>query len=147
MYRNKMNQCIFYISSSTIPSRTANSIHVVKMCNAFVQNNNVVYLAVRGKQRYHKSDDVFKHYGVTNSFNIINIIFLPIPILASIVYGFIAALSAKKVRPDIVYCRDFLGALFAIILGQKVIFESHAPIEQSNNFIASICKKYYSGSF
>ena len=35
---------ILYISKSVIPSRTANSIHVMKMCEAFADNGHEVIL-------------------------------------------------------------------------------------------------------
>ena len=35
---------ILYISKSSIPSRTANSIHVMKMCQAFADNGHEVVL-------------------------------------------------------------------------------------------------------
>ena len=35
---------ILYISNSIIPSRTANSIHVMKMCQAFADNGHEVTL-------------------------------------------------------------------------------------------------------
>ena len=46
---------ILYISKSIIPSRTANSIHVMKMCQAFADNGHeVVLLAPNTKNRYEK---------------------------------------------------------------------------------------------
>ena len=41
---------IVYISSSTIPSRAANSIHVMKMCQAFANNGYDVVLLAPDKQ-------------------------------------------------------------------------------------------------
>ena len=46
---------LVYISNSIIPSRTANSIHVMKMCQAFADNgHDVVLLAPDIKQKYEK---------------------------------------------------------------------------------------------
>ena len=42
---------ITYISQSALPSRTANSIHVVKMCRAFAGNGiDVVLLAPENRK-------------------------------------------------------------------------------------------------
>ena len=63
---------IVYISNSIIPSRTANSIHVMKMCQAFADNGHeVLLLAPNYKEQNEKGiNDVFDFYGVRNSFKI-----------------------------------------------------------------------------
>ena len=57
---------IIYIAKSIIPSRTANSIHVMKMCQAFSDNGHeVVLLAPDMKSEYEKNvNDIYKFYGV-----------------------------------------------------------------------------------
>ena len=46
---------ILYISKSIIPSRSANSIHVMKMCQAFSDNGHEVVLIVLDiKNKYEK---------------------------------------------------------------------------------------------
>mgnify|MGYP001195289087 FL=1 len=48
---------ILYISNSIIPSRTANSIHVMKMCQAFADNGHeVILLAPDKKKKYEKKN-------------------------------------------------------------------------------------------
>ena len=47
---------IVYISNSTIPSKAANSVHVMKMCQAFADNGHeVVLLAPDRKFQYEKN--------------------------------------------------------------------------------------------
>ena len=55
---------ILYISKSIIPSRTANSIHVMKMCQAFADNGHeVVLLAPDVKNHYEKDiEDIAAFY-------------------------------------------------------------------------------------
>ena len=48
-YKIKMK--ILYISNSIIPSRTANSIHVMKMCQAFADNGHEVILLAPDKKK------------------------------------------------------------------------------------------------
>jgi hypothetical protein len=51
---------IIYISKSIIPSRTANSINVMKMCQAFADNGHeVVLLAPNLKTKYEKGIEIF----------------------------------------------------------------------------------------
>ena len=51
---------ILYISKSIIPSRTANSINVMKMCQAFAENGHeVVLLAPNLKINMKKISEIF----------------------------------------------------------------------------------------
>ena len=63
---------IVYISNSIIPSRTANSIHVMKMCQAFADNGHEVVLLApdRYKEYEEDIDDVYEYYGVRKNFEI-----------------------------------------------------------------------------
>ena len=57
---------ILYISKSMIPSRTANSIHVMKMCQAFSDNGHEVVLLAPNIKNKSETDlkDVYGYYGV-----------------------------------------------------------------------------------
>ena len=57
---------ILYLSKSIIPSRTANSINVMKMSQAFADNGHeVVLLAPNLKNKYEKDvTDIYEYYGV-----------------------------------------------------------------------------------
>ena len=64
---------ILYISKSIIPSRTANSIHVMKMCQAFADNGHeVVLLAPNIKNKVEKRciQISYEYYGVKKNFKI-----------------------------------------------------------------------------
>jgi glycosyltransferase involved in cell wall biosynthesis len=127
---------IVYLSSSTIPSRTANSIHVMKMCQAFVKNGHEVVLVVTDKKNEIEPGitDVYKFYGVDHCFDIITIPQLPIKLLGRGIAGLRAGMTAKRYAPDVVYSRCIIGCSMAAILGLPVIFESHSPVKDSNIF-------------
>ena len=57
---------ILYISNSIIPSKTANSINVMKMCQAFSENDHeVTLLAPDRKNEYEKKvNDIYEYYGI-----------------------------------------------------------------------------------
>ncbi len=126
---------IAYISKSIIPSRTANSIHVMKMCQAFADNGHeVVLLAPDSKNQYEKNvDDIFDHYGVRKNFKIKKLYHPNIKggaimyILAIFFYLFIN----KKF--DLVYGRFLHGVFLATLLNNKVVYETHAPILDKKN--------------
>lgn len=66
---------IVYISSSTIPSRTANSIHVMKMCQAFSKNGHQATLLAPDNHNEYEPDVecVYCYYGVDQCFEIIKL--------------------------------------------------------------------------
>lgn len=125
---------VTYISSSIIPSRTANSIHVMKVCQAFSElGHEVTLLAPDVKDNYEKDiTDVYEFYGTSNIFNIAKLPWLTYLKGTSLFYGFFAALKSHRMNADLVFCRDFHGAFFASLMGKKVVYESHTPICDSN---------------
>lgn len=68
---------LIYISNSIIPSRMANSIHVMKMCQALADNGHeVVLLAPDRKEKYENNiDDIYEYYGVKKNFYIKKLFF------------------------------------------------------------------------
>ncbi|MCD6107573.1 MAG: glycosyltransferase family 4 protein [Caldisericaceae bacterium] len=120
---------ITYISSSTIPSRTANSIHVMKMCQAFARNGHEVVLIVPDTKHGTQSgvEDVFSFYGVNRCFEIVQLPWLKFK-GRGYCYGYFAAKKAKSLKPDIVYCRNTVGCFLSARFGLPVVFESHAPL-------------------
>ncbi len=57
---------ILYVSNSIIPSKFANSINVMKMCQAFANNGHDVTLLVpdRKTEFTNRSVNVYDYYGV-----------------------------------------------------------------------------------
>ena len=123
---------IVYIATSTIPSRTANSIHVMKMCQAFARNGHEVTLIVPDNQANCEPgvEDVFDFYGVERCFEILYLPLLPVK-GKGLIFGALAGGKAKRLQPDLVYGRDLPGCFSASLQGLPVVFESHAPIEGS----------------
>lgn len=118
-----------YLARSIIPSRTANSIHVMKMCQAFAINNSqVILLTPNFDSSTEKNDDLFAYYGVENYFNIRK---LPLPAVRSgtRLYGLIAALKAKSTDADIAYGRCLQSCFFSSLLGLSVTYEAHKTLE------------------
>lgn len=121
---------IAYIASSIIPSRTANSVHVMKMCQAFANNGHDVDLLIPNKaDKSIHAEDVYDFYGVEKCFRITRI-----PLLKSkigfFVYTFRAVWKAKKMNPDLVYTRFLYSAFLSLLFGLPTIYEIHAPFER-----------------
>lgn len=122
---------ILYISYSTIPSKTANSIHVMKMCNALAElGHEVILIAPDGVEVKEKNvQDVYEYYGVKNRFNI-HKVSLSVGKLGSIKYALSIAVLLFKFKPDLVFGRYCLGCCLSASLGFRTIFESHIPFKE-----------------
>jgi len=117
---------IVYLSGSSIPSRRANSIHVMRMCEAFARNGHETILI--GKQcEAVCTGDPHAFYGVEKGFDLVllpwrsvrvaNILLLPR------LYG-----RLRRYDPGeaLIYARDIYGAYMAIRMGFRVIYEAHS---------------------
>lgn len=155
---------IVYLSGAVLPSRTANSIHIMKMCQAFaVCGHDVTLFAhVKNNTDY---DDVFNHYGIEQKFEIQPLINTGLPYFGH-VNGLIMALKAWKSKPDFIIGRHPTGCYFAVKAQIPTFFEIHGPINAAgrttnrlfNKMIASdsfqrlivithSLKKYYEAHF
>lgn len=119
---------IIYISSSVVPSKAANSIHVMKMSEAFAQHGHDVILIARDSRERNTQDNfnVYDYYGVKRCFDILWFPW-PAPKIGGLVYGWYCFRSLPKLAPDVVYARSIYGALVAVNRGLPCIYEAHTP--------------------
>src|SRR5574338_567160 len=106
------------IAGSTIPSDTANSLQVMKACQALVQIGQEVTLLVPGVKS--TSVDLRKHYGLETDF--------PIEWLSSSsrrLFTWNAVRRAQALDADLVYSWFPQSAVFGLLRGLPVIFEIH----------------------
>ena len=140
---------ILYISKSIIPSRSANSIHVIKMCQAFADNGHeVVLLAPDIKDQYEKDvDDIYEYYGVRKNFNIKKLLHPNLkvgPFLYTISIFFYLFFNNNF---NLIYGRFLHGCYVATLLKNRVIFESHTPIFYEKNHKLIVFKKLIKSKF
>lgn len=122
---------IIYISDATLPSRAANSVQVMKMCQAFSKAGNMVDLiARRGRETEFFDGTTYEYYGVEPCFGIKKIRCHSTGI-GAFVYGITAGLKAVGMRPDLIYGRSILGCFMGALFRCPVIYESHTPIGES----------------
>jgi len=118
---------LYYLSPSEIPSRTANSVHVMKMCRAFAGNGNDVTLYA--KEGDFKVADDYSHYSVKRSFDIVK---CKRPrarkLKGDLLY---AAEVARRIRmgplPDLFYARHIYSLAAVARFGVPMIHEAHNP--------------------
>lgn len=116
---------IVYIVDFEIPSKSASSVHVMKMCDAFAQDGHIVTLVCLSNSHVDESN-VFSQYDVQSGFSIR-------PVRVPKIKGrlFLFALRANRIiracKPDLVYSRAILSSLLP---ARKfpIIVEAHKPV-------------------
>jgi glycosyltransferase involved in cell wall biosynthesis len=118
---------LVYVGNSAIPSRSANSINVMKMCAAFSGLGHEVVLLTPNRGPIEQDvDDIYDFYGVERSFDVR---VLPWRGIAgrSFMYAFRAAYEARRRNWRLVYTRFVRGAFACALLRVPVVLEVHAP--------------------
>ncbi len=113
---------IAYLSAAVIPSWTANSVQVMKVCQALTQNGEEVTLYAPGKTST-TWEALASHYGVTARFPIRWISFTPA--FKKIDFVFSALRLARKQQADLVYTRLLWAAVLGLLFRFPVILEIH----------------------
>ena len=124
---------IHYVALSTIPSRTANSIQIMKMCKAFSNGENLVTCIIpKYNRNEYRNMDPFKFYGINQNFQIYRIPWIGIKIY-TLIYSILAIFYSLRNKVDLIYTRNILIAFISVLLGIETIFESHFPFESISN--------------
>jgi glycosyltransferase involved in cell wall biosynthesis len=119
---------IVYVSNSArIPSRDANSVHLMKMCSSYASMGHQVTLFVsKNMDKDLAALDIYSHYGVANNFKIRRI---PLPsnkIGSFISTVFITPFLIFLTFPDLVHSRNLTCAWSsALFFRLPVIMELH----------------------
>ncbi|MDQ3005165.1 MAG: glycosyltransferase [Chloroflexota bacterium] len=117
---------IVAIAGSTIPSETANSMQVMKACQALVQLGHELTLIVPGDpkstaiNRKSETVNLKSHYGLQMDF--------PIEWLASSsrrLFTWQSVRRARQLKPDLLYVWFPQSAVFGLLHNLPVIFEIH----------------------
>lgn len=119
---------ICYLSASLIPSRYANSVQVMKMCQAFVRNGHEVELYARQPEKALPDVDDYNYYGVDAIFPIVRKRWPPLRGLGGWLYARkVRSEVTKRPLPDLFYGRDIYSLLAVSSLGKPLIYEAHVP--------------------
>ena len=111
---------IVAIAGSQIPSDTANSLQVMKACNALVQLDHDLTLIVPDFDLRPSTFDLRKHYGLQTDFHI--------EWLASPnrrLFTWQAVQRARRLKPDVIYSWMNQSAVFALLYKFPSVFEIH----------------------
>jgi glycosyltransferase involved in cell wall biosynthesis len=135
---------IIYISNSPLPSRSANSIHVMKMCEAFLKSGIDITLVI--PLRLKNLDlriDVFNFYSINKKFKIKKLLTLPGRGMA--LFYFLAMFYSIFRKTDIIYTREIEAAALSSFIRKKFILEMHSYfIDKIDEVLfRKISKKHY----
>jgi len=122
---------IVYLAGSIIPSKTANSLHIMKMCEALGRENVVELVTMRSSKEIDINDSIHHFYNIDNKFKIIKIPFNENRKGKWIEYYFRIFRFLLKRKANLVFGRFLEGCYLASILKIKTIYEIHAPINKS----------------
>ncbi len=111
---------LVYVAGSRIPSDTANSVHVLRMCEALANLGHEVTLLA--KQGAEEVDDVFQHYGIATRFRLV---VAPFNNRTGLL-GYLRRFSGLP-PADLVVGRYLYALLWAQARGQRTVYESHMP--------------------
>jgi len=120
---------IAYLANTVIPSHVASSIHIVKMCNAFVELGHEVTLFLMRRpdcESVRQDSDIQEFYGIENRFRIITM-----PRSKTLKSGFLQEHRFLKYylrlfRVDLLYSRDHGWDYFNVPrLKKPFVLESH----------------------
>jgi len=115
---------IAHLSESSIPSQDANALQVMKMCNAFAGLGHVVTLYARPGNV--PVDDVYAHYGVEQSFDIVYHKRRGPGRAGKATYGLSVAHALRRAGPaDLLYARDPFSLAAAVSADLPMVFEAH----------------------
>jgi glycosyltransferase involved in cell wall biosynthesis len=110
------------VAASVIPSWTANSVQVMKVCQALTQNGESVTLYVPGNSTS-TWEELSRHYGITTEFPIKWINYSPA--LKKLDFVLKSLLIAKELKIDLVYTRLPWAAVLGSLFKMPVILELH----------------------
>lgn len=117
---------IVYVSLSYVPSRRASAVHVMKMCGALARaGHDVQLIAKRSNDPLDRAIDAHAFYGVSGF--AIDVLARPRWRGGGVVFAVatLGALLARRLRTDLVYSRDLIGAIAALELRMPAVVELH----------------------
>ena len=128
---------ILYLTQSQIPSRSANSIHVMSLANALVNKGNEVHVVSQNiKKDNLKAKNIFKYYNISKS-NFLKLYICNLPkngFLREFIY-FLKIISLLfKNNYELIYSRNIYASYLLSLLGFKTILELHSPPEKFGDF-------------
>lgn len=134
---------IVYLSTARIPSRAANSVHIMKMCSAMAINgHNVTLMTPKADRDSEKLDgDIFSFYDVPENFKLMRV-FKPSGRYGEYFYAFFVLLTVMFKDVDVFFSRNPLSSYFTSWKRGLQILELHQPIPATSIIQRRMFKVY-----
>ena len=135
----KNKKKIYYVAELNLPSKSAYSIHVMKMCEAFSKLNYDINLFVINKKDTNK---INKIYNINYKFKIISVFdnFILLNFIIRILFS-IKILLKRSEKDALFLSRSIIFSLIASLLRKKIILELHHEITGFSKIIYWLFKK------
>jgi glycosyltransferase involved in cell wall biosynthesis len=115
------------ISASRVPSTAANSMQVMKACQAISQLGHEVHLFLPRHKLQARNIDLGSYYGLKTQFAIEYL--SSHPNLNRYDFSIWATRKARKIKADLAYVWIVQAGIFSLLAHLPVIFELHGPPE------------------
>ena len=128
---------IHYLATSNIPSKTANSLQITKMCEGFSANGEDITLIVPNLICEKKT--IKDYYDLNSSFKLIKIGKKKklLNVLDNIFVPFNLVRHSLQINCDLIITRNLLISFILIFLKKKHIFEIHDDLRSSLNLLSN----------
>lgn len=128
---------INYFAEIYLPSSSAYSIHVMKMCDTLVNAGLRVNLIVFGKSN---KINIFEYYNCKSRFNIINSNIKKNNFLGRVSFAFKAILKYKNKKNELILSRSIITGLFLSFISKNVTIEIHHKLKGFTKIFAYLIK-------
>jgi glycosyltransferase involved in cell wall biosynthesis len=121
---------IVYIANSTIPSTSANSVHVMKICEAFSNNGIDIKLIIPNIRDKRIKENEFDFYGIKNKFNLMRnkLINKTTSGIWNPFFAFTSVFVTLMDNQNIIFTRSPFVSLFCIMFRKKHLLELHGRL-------------------
>lgn len=132
---------ICYLSNNDMPSKMANSIQTIKMCEAFTYNDHNVLLICPNSQKIKTS--IFKFYDVRKKFQIMRLQrYKKFPLgFKYYLFSLESILRSLQFKPDIYITRNFFTSMLLCLMKKKNILELHHSLSIESRIVRFIVYK------
>lgn len=121
---------IVYIANSTIPSTSANSVHVMKICEAFNNNGVDIKLIVPNIRDRKIKENEFDFYGIKNKFNFMRnkLVNKTTSGIWNPLFALTSVFTTLIDNQNVIFTRSPFVSIFCIIFRKRHLLELHGRL-------------------
>ena len=129
---------IHYLATSNIPSKTANSLQIVKMCEAFSLIGKNINLIIPNLKC--KNQSIYNYYDLKGKINV-HKVGKKIRLISGVNHFFLPLKIIKKsydLGSDLIITRNLIICFILILFKKKHIFEIHDDLLSSGKILSNL---------